>query len=141
MKKIFKSYVNPQHINGICVPLPIQTNFIRTYCERNKYPLSLPSCEILFLGNYTMLEKVIRSDATDVLMISNFLIPSKKFISDLKNKIELANKRLHFILERDVIESRDLLNYIKTKESLNKIASSPKDYSGILDVWCNQTKE
>ena len=59
----------------------------------------------------------------------------------LKNKIELANKRLHFILERDVIESRDLLNYIKTKESLNKIASSPKDYSGILDVWCNQTKE
>ena len=140
MKRIFKSYVNPQNVNGICVPIPIQTNFIRTYCEKNKYPLPLPSCEILFLGNYTILENVIMSESTDILMISNFMIPSKKFISNFKNKIELVNKKLHFILERDVVELQDLIDYIKTRDSLNEITSSSNDYSSILSIWCNQTK-
>ena len=86
MARIFESYVNTQNINGICVPLPLQTNFIRAYCDKNKFPLPLLYVKILLLGNYVMLEKSLSSDATDLLMISNFLIPSKNFIGGLKFK-------------------------------------------------------
>lgn len=127
MTRLFESYVNTQYINGICVPLPIQTNFIRVYCDKNKFPVPLPACEILLLGNYVMLEKSLSSDATDLLMISNFLIPSKKFIGDLKLKKSGLVKRVHFILERDIVELGNMYDYLSKKNLLNSMTKNSID--------------
>ena len=131
MSKNNITYVNSSLVNGICIPPPVQSLFVREYCKKIKKPFPLPSNEVGGLGKYPVLQKLLIEEYSEAFFVSHLLIP--KFTHFPLRELKIHDKtNYHFILEREIIEGKDLKEFIKTRD-LMKIFSNFKRVSGQIN--------
>ena len=119
------TYVNPGFINGICVPLAIQTVFIKQYCEHIKESLPLPSSEVGLIAEYPTLTKLLKGDFNNIFYATHLLIP-RGFIT--KKKLNSATNH-HFILEKVSVPGVDLKDFLNKRDFIDELSNAkPLDH-------------
>ena len=114
------TYVNSGHINGICIPLPIQTNYIKNYCEQIGETLPLPSTEVGLLGKNPTLDKLLMANFDNIFYATHMLIP-RGFVS---GKALSSLTKHHFILEKMSIVSSELVDFLNQRDFINTLGGS-----------------
>ena len=109
----------PRAINSLQIPLPMQSVYMRYYCEKNKFLFTLPAVEICFKNSFYILRNLINNIPHNSHVCTstiNFLPYNDKIIfttllKDIKNK----NITFHFPLENFIFEPDDfsVLNLFK----------------------------
>ena len=105
------AYSTVREFGGYALPVPIQNQLLRSYCEKNGYVFKLSSSETYINNNYMYLNNLIDKSCNkaNIGMCSIYMFPKE---IEKYNAIEekIINKELvfHFIFENAKILSKDL---------------------------------
>lgn len=120
---ILTSYISCRNINGICIPLPIQTSYLRSYAVTKNKNLSMPNVEWTNSSSYSKLISLILDKNTkEIAICSLFMVNFQK----LEEQIEIPKKStiFHFPLENKIFNLKDSIEYYKTYINLRELSES-----------------
>jgi len=124
VKKII-NYVIPRPFNGFNIPIAIQSVYLRDYCKKKNYIFSLPVTEFTKTDSYAMLLSLIEvKKARNYGFVSGFVLPVydlKRIKKLLKNVNE--NSKFHLVLENNIFNKKQLLNWAESINFVNLINS------------------
>ena len=121
--KILSSYVSCRNINGICIPLPIQTNYLRSYANNKNMILSMPNVEWTNSKSYSKLITLINDkNIQEIAICSIFMVN----FDEIEPKIKNAQifKEFHFPLENKIFNLEESFEYYKTYIKLRKLSKN-----------------
>ncbi len=109
------SYGFTRTFKNMNVPPPIQSVYIKDYCNKLGFTFSLPANELCINNSYYILRSLIR-DATPnshICSISFFCLPVDDFnlMNHIIEDIYSNNLTFHFILEKLILNPKELLNF------------------------------
>tara|TARA_B110000196_G_C21138870_1_gene662689 strand:- start:2016 stop:2435 length:420 start_codon:yes stop_codon:yes gene_type:complete len=106
-------YSTVRSFGGYALPVPIQTQLLRTYCSDKNYIYKLSTVESYIKNNYMFLNTLIEEapNQGDIGMCSVFMLPQKNKFEDMQKKIETKCLNFHFIFENSVVNYSDLWNF------------------------------
>ena len=87
--KFIKPYVMPRPFSGFNIPIAIQTSFIKSYAEQNRYTFTLPITELTTSNTYNSLDNLLSSTKIkDIGIVSIMILPimNKKLMDRLFKK-------------------------------------------------------
>ena len=110
---LLHSYVNTRDVNGISIPLPIQTVYLRNYAKTNNYTLSFPNVEWTNSNSYYCLKNLLFNKKVDnICVCSIFLIQFNMFKSIKYTDIANAKHTLlHYPLEQKILTLKESIKY------------------------------
>jgi len=124
VKKLY-NYVIPRPFNGYNIPIAIQSTCLRDYCRKKKFIFSLPVTELTKSASYAMLSSLIgEKKVKNFGLVSGFVFPIydlKKIKKLLKNVHK--NSKFHLVLENNIFNKKQLLNWAENINFVNLINS------------------
>ena len=121
------SYISCRNLNGICIPLPIQTNFLRSYSETKNMILSMPNVEWTNSLDYPKLLTLINDNQIkEIAICSIFMIDFLKLEKEFK---EFKNTIIfHFPLENKILNFEESVHYYKIYQNLRLLSKDICDF-------------
>ena len=107
------SYSTVRRFGGYAIPVPIQTQLIRAYCEKNNFVYKLSSVESYVNNNFMYLNSLIKEapKKSNIGMCSVFMLPHKEKFEEMQKKINEKQLIFHFIFEDALINYKDLRSF------------------------------
>lgn len=121
--EILTSYISCRQINGICIPLPIQTTYLRSYAVSKNKILSMPNVEWTNSSGYSKLfSLIIDKDIKEIAICSVFMVDFMM----LEKEVDILkeNTIFHFPLENKVLNLKASIKYYKTYIQLRELSKS-----------------
>ncbi len=124
--KIFSGYVTARDFDGINLPITIQHNLMRKYCEDRNCTYKLAQTELVIKNSsfvlFSILKKLKKND--NLIMCSIFMLPGdEKQRSRILNFVKKKNIKLHFVFEDLIVKDQDsffeLENFVKLKKKID----------------------
>tara|TARA_B100000482_G_scaffold183063_1_gene157628 strand:- start:814 stop:1233 length:420 start_codon:yes stop_codon:yes gene_type:complete len=111
-KQLF-GYSTVRNFGGYAIPIPIQTQLLRTYCKENSYIYKLSVVESYINNNYMYFNTLIKDTPKngDIGMCSVFMLPEREKFEEMHKRIESKCLKFHFIFENSVVNHKDLWNF------------------------------
>ena len=125
MKKLY-NYVVPRPFNGYNIPIAIQSTYLRDYCRKKKFIFSLPVTELTKSNSYVMLSSLIgEKKVKNFGLVSGFVLPVYD-LNKIRKLLKNVNKnsKFHLILENNIFNKKQLLDWAKSINLVNLINSN-----------------
>lgn len=121
------SYISCRSFNGICIPLPIQTAYLRSYAEAKGMTLSMPNVEWTNSIFYSKFISLINdNNQYQIAICSIFMLD---FIAIEKEMDKNTNsKLLHFPLENKILKLEEAFTYYKKYIEIRALGKDSWDF-------------
>jgi sporadic carbohydrate cluster protein (TIGR04323 family) len=122
MNKTTASYAYTREINGVCIPLPIQTAYIRNFLSNLNVQFSLPHVEITHATGFPILRKLLIESRESISFCSILIFPTDKSIRDiLKNEI---TTKFIFCMENLIFSQQELITFLDNRDEMKMISNA-----------------
>ena len=117
------AYSLPRPFDGLNIPLPVQSCFLRNYAKNKGYFFVLPAVEWCIDGLYIQLRKLMSTEnVSEIGMTSIKMLPLMKE-QQLNNLLDCSQEvNFHCVLENLIINNYNLPEYAKEYRSLAKLS-------------------
>lgn len=133
-----KGYASPRPFSGFQVPIPMQSMFIRRYCEERGFTFNHHVVENITPDSYLVLERLV-TEATQyqaLAMCSIGMLPIRSQSRDtMLQRCISDGLSIHFIFEQLIVSTRDDIGRLNELIRLTRLLDDPRSQiQGLIDL-------
>lgn len=133
-----KGYASPRTFSGFQIPIPMQSMFIRRYCEERGFIFNHHVVENITPNSYFVLERLVTeaSQYQALAMCSIGMLPRESTVrGSMLNRCIADGLSVHFVFEQLVVSGSKDIDQVNELLNLTRLLDNPRaQIQSLLDL-------